>query len=224
MRDEPTIAPARNKAWKAFLGLTIVAVVAAMAVSFTEESTRERIQANQLAQSMKTVAEVLPADVYNNEPHLDSIMLVAPDWLGSKEALPVYRARLNGSLVATALTVVAPDGYVGSIRLLVGINTQGRVLGVRVLEHHETPGLGDKIELDKSDWMQILGGRDRNNTVWALRRDGGDFDRITGATITSRAVVNAVRRVIEFYLDNQALISESPIDSRLVLTAPQTNP
>ncbi|HIE5254938.1 TPA: electron transport complex subunit RsxG, partial [Serratia marcescens] len=109
----------------------------------------------------------------------------------------LYLARKNGQPTAAALETTAPDGYSGAIKLLVGADFNGTVLGTRVIEHHETPGLGDKIELRISDWISFFSGKKiegPDDKRWAVKKDGGMFDQFTGATITPRAVVNAVRR------------------------------
>ena len=120
--------------------------------------------------------------------------------------MTVYRARRDGAPVALVLTAVAPDGSSGPIELLVGVNADGTVAGVRVLAHRETPGLGDPIEASRSDWVLAFAGRslgDPPPAGWTVRRDGGAFDQFTGATITPRAVVHAVRRVLEYVGANQ---------------------
>lgn len=109
----------------------------------------------------------------------------------------MYIARQDDRPVAAILEATAPDGYSGAIQLLVGVDFSGTVLGTRVTEHHETPGLGDKIELRLSDWITHFSGKTiaaGNDAHWAVKKDGGDFDQFTGATITPRAVVNAVKR------------------------------
>jgi len=206
-----------SRLWLAVVSLTVFAALAGLAVSYTAQSTRERINTNQLAHAMRIVAEVLPADGYSNQPHEDVVMLAAPAWLNSSKPLPAYRARMNAQPVATAITTLAPDGYVGSIRLLVGIDAQGRLIGVRALEHRETPGLGDKIEREKSNWIAQFEGRQLAASNWQLQRDGGDFDHISGATITSRAVLNAIRRTLELQQDYGARISGAAAGSELQL-------
>jgi electron transport complex protein RnfG len=180
-----------------------------------ESTTRERIIANQAEQVRRSLDELLPpASSFDNAPQLDVVGLKTAGALGSEEALPAWRARLDGQAVAAILTVVAPDGYVDRIRLLVGISVDGRLLGVRVAAHRETPGLGDAIETSRSAW--IYGFDDRNlqdGTRWALGRDGGDFDAITGATITSRAVVDAVYSALDYFSRNQAMIFSAPTEA-----------
>lgn len=185
---------------RALAVLVVVAALAALLLAGLDTTTRERIARNEAQKLMATLQAVLPDD-YDNEPHLDRVMLAAPDALGSTDALPVYRARRGGGPAGLVLTAVAPDGYVDAIRLLIGISAAGEITGVRVVAHAETPGLGDGIDAARGDWIQAFEGRDARSpaNIWALRRDGGDFDQLTGATITSRAVLNAVRRALDYY-------------------------
>lgn len=139
--------------------------------------------------------QVIPADSYNNALLKSCFVVNAPE-LG-KGPHKVYIARMDDKPVAAVLEATAPDGYSGAIQLLVGADFSGTVLGTRVTEHHETPGLGDKIELRLSDWITFFAGKkisDANDSQWAVKKDGGQFDQFTGATITPRAVVNAVKR------------------------------
>jgi electron transport complex protein RnfG len=145
---------------------------------------------------------VLPSTLYNNPILEDTIQIADPILLGTKDPMPAYRARRNGQPVAVILTPLAPDGYNGAIKLLVGIRYDGNLTGVRVISHKETPGLGDGIEEGKSDWILDFRDRSLDNPVeskWKVRRDGGVFDQFTGATITPRAIVKAVRNSLEYF-------------------------
>jgi electron transport complex protein RnfG len=197
-------AQARRRFTGGLLGLIIIAGGATAIVSLVASITRDRIAANQSARAMQIVAEVLPGGAYNNSPDQDIQLLVDAGLLGSPEPQATYRARLDGMPAAAALTVTAPDGYIAPIKLLVGIDSNGTVIGVRTLSHLETPGLGDQIDINKSDWMEQFSGRDlpAGNLSLALRRDGGDLDHISGATITSRAVTKAVRNALKYYEQN----------------------
>lgn len=162
--------------------------------------TAERIDEQQRAATLRALAVLLPPG-FDNDPEADRVDVVAPAWLGSDEPLVVRRARREGALQALLLEAIAPDGYNGDIRLLVGVDAQGRVIGVRVVEHRETPGLGDPIEIARGPWITGFDGRslrDPTLDAWRVRRDGGAFDQLAGATITPRAVVGAVRRTLQF--------------------------
>ena len=203
-----------SRPW-AVAGLVALAAGIAASLAGLESVTRERIISNQAELVRRSLDELLPpAGSFNNAPQLDVVGLRTAGALGSEEALPAWRARLDGQAVAAILTVVAPDGYVDRIRLLVGITVDGRLLGVRVAAHRETPGLGDAIETSRSAWIYGFDNRTlQGETRWALRRDGGDFDAITGATITSRAVVDAVYSALDYFSRNQAMIFSAPAKS-----------
>jgi Na+-translocating ferredoxin:NAD+ oxidoreductase subunit G len=189
------------------------AVIGALLVSVTWETTEERIAANERAFLLRSLADVLPANSHDNAVHDDFITVTAPELLGTPQPVTVYRARQQGRAVAVVMTPVAPGGYSGPIRLLVGILADGSVSGVRVMSHRETPGLGDKIELERSDWILDFDGRrlgDPPRHRWAVRRDQGDFDQFTGATITARAVVSAVRDALIYFEANRDALFAAP--------------
>lgn len=176
-------------------------------------ATREPIAAEQRRAERAALAALLPESGFDNDPVTDTLRIVAPDGLGDEQPRLVRRARLRGAPVAAVLSVVALDGYAGPIELLVGVRADGRVIGVRVVAHRETPGLGDPIEKERSDWIDGFAGRalgDPAPARWAVRRDGGDFDQFAGATITPRAVVGAVRRALTWFGENQALVFGDP--------------
>ena len=185
---------------RALAALVILALVAAGLLAGLDRATRERIANNEAQQLLASLKTVLPASGYDNAPHLDWATVDAPNALGSED-LPVYRARRDSEPAALVITSVAPDGYVDTIRLLVGISAGGQITGVRAVSHNETPGLGDAIDPERSDWILAFDGRwaSAPYATWALRGDGGEFDQLTGATITARAVLNAVRRALEYY-------------------------
>lgn len=174
------------------LGTSLVAVI--------HDNTRERIAANIEAATLARLNEILPEDLYDNDILKDSLQVSDP-LLGGDD-LEVYLARHQGDPVAAVFTVVARGGYSGDIHMLVGIFMDGRIAGTRVVAHRETPGLGDDIEATRSDW--ILGFNERSlanpeQDLWAVRRDGGVFDQFTGATVTPRAVVRAVRNALLYF-------------------------
>lgn len=158
--------------------------------------TEPGIARQAVLQQQQLLDQVVPPELHDNDM-LGECYLVVDDLLGSAHPHRVYLARKNGRPVAAAIESTAPDGYSGAIQLLVGADFAGNVLGTRVTEHHETPGLGDKIELRISDWITRFSGKKVDSPLdkrWAVKKDGGRFDQFTGATITPRAVVNAVKR------------------------------
>ncbi|HFD79726.1 MAG TPA: electron transport complex subunit RsxG [Gammaproteobacteria bacterium] len=183
-------------------------------VAFTHDNTADRIAENQRRALLRSIHELIPQERYDNDIFNDVIYVRDPKLLGTDEPVAVYRARKNGWPVAAVLAPVAPDGYSGRIRLLVAINTDGTLAGVRAVEHHETPGLGDHIEVEKSDWILGFNGKSLNNPPedrWKVKRDGGDFDQFTGATITPRAVVKAVHKALLYYrAHGQELFAQHP--------------
>ncbi|SFU89427.1 electron transport complex subunit RsxG [Xenorhabdus koppenhoeferi] len=158
--------------------------------------TKDRIAEQAAIQHKTLLDQVVPPALYDNQMQ-NECYLVTNNALGNKQTHRLYLARKNGIPAAAALESTAPDGYSGAIQLLVGADFSGKVLGVRVTEHHETPGLGDKIDTRIADWIYAFSDKkvmSKNDPNWAVKKDGGEFDQFTGATITPRAVVNAVKR------------------------------
>jgi electron transport complex protein RnfG len=180
--------------------LALAGLVAAALLAGTWALTHERIAAAERQAKLQALEIVLPADRYDNDPIADAVQVRAPAWLGG-DTMTVSRARLAGAPSALVLEAVAPDGYAGAIKLLIAVAADGRVLGVRVTAHRETPGLGDDIEAGRSDWITRFTGRmlgDPPLPGWRVQRDGGEFEQFAGATLTPRAVVAAVRRTLQF--------------------------
>ncbi|MBY4675470.1 electron transport complex subunit RsxG [Marinobacterium arenosum] len=190
-------------------GLAIFAVVTAGMIALTQVATSERIEHNVREAEAKALYEILPRDSIDNDLLENTTEFVAPTLLGHERPAKAYRALRDGTVAAVILPVVAPDGYSGNIQLIVGINADSTLAGVRVLAHKETPGLGDKVELKKSDWLLGFDGKTMHgdtDSSWAVKKDGGQFDQFTGATITPRAVVNAVGRAIRYFRSNRAAL------------------
>jgi electron transport complex protein RnfG len=126
--------------------------------------------------------------------------------LGNKKNIDVYRAKKNNQVIAVIIESVAPDGYSGEIKTLVGVDHEDKILGVRVITHKETPGLGDYIEIDKSQWIKNfdLKSLDKvSEKQWAVKKDGGDFDYVSGATITPRAVIKSTYKCLLYVKENK---------------------
>jgi electron transport complex protein RnfG len=190
------------------LTLTLFGIVGAGLVSLTFLGTADQIAENERQALLKSLNAIVPAEVYDNSIEGDVYSVFNEDLLGP-DPVTIYRARKNGNPVAAVLTPVAPDGFSGKIRLLVGIDYQGAILGVRVIAHNETPGLGDKIDARRDDWIFSFNGLSLTNPAeagWKVKKDGGIFDQFTGATITPRAVVKAVHKSLKFYVDNRDTI------------------
>lgn len=207
--------PARIPQRMAIAGglLALFAVLGAGLVAVTEDATRERIQSNEREYLLRSLNDVLPADHYDNVLFEDTIEVIDAELLGSDQSITVYRGRLGAAPVAAILTPVAPDGYSGPIKLLVGVDYDGTLTGVRVVAHRETPGLGDAIEAERSDWIRRFDGLSLGNppqSAWMVRRDGGDFDQFTGATVTPRAVVKAVRNTLLYFAQYRDELFRNP--------------
>jgi electron transport complex protein RnfG len=189
---------AARPGWQAVLSLAAFAALAGVVLGLAWDSTRERIADNEARRVLEELSVILPPALHDNEPHRDMIVLDKP----GDEPRQIWRARLDGKPAAAVLTSLAPDGYSGQIRLLVAIAVDGRILGVRVASHGETPGIGDVIEARKSPWIRSFDGRsleDPEESRWRLRKDGGDIDAISGATVSTRAVVAATRRAVQYF-------------------------
>jgi len=181
-------------------------------VAATHVLTIERIAANERAATLRKVAAIIPIEQMNNDPLQDRIEVSAPDFLGGP-ASRVYRVRKGDEPLAVVLDPVIPNGYMGPIKLLISVLADGTLGGVRVLAHKETPGLGDKIELAKSDWILSFTGKSLKNppeAQWKVKRDGGVFDQFAGATVTPRSIVRAVKDTLRFVEQRGTSLYEQP--------------
>lgn len=200
--SEPSQQPARHRRSLSALALIACAIVLAAILAFVATRTREQINRNAQAWIQQRLDALVPAQMHDNDLLTDRIQVVAPDMLGIATPVTIYRARLGTQPVAAILRTVAPDGYQGPIELLVAIHYDGTLIGVQVIRHQETPGLGDAFENKDSDWLARFRGLSLQHPPqqrWSVRSDGGEFDAFTGATITPRAIVKATRRALEYY-------------------------
>lgn len=191
------------------LFLWIFAVLGTGFVAITEDTTRSKIAENERLVLLRNLYQLLPAEELDNDLAADTLEVPASALLGNQQPSTVYRARLGGKPVAVIFNSIAPNGYSGKIHLLIGIYEDGSLAGVRAIKHQETPGLGDGIEARKSDWILGFNGKSLENlkhSQWAVKRDGGVFDQLTGATITPRAIVQAVERTLLYYEQNAATV------------------
>jgi H+/Na+-translocating ferredoxin:NAD+ oxidoreductase subunit G len=198
---------------KPALTLAIIAAVLTAVLALVASFTRERIASNEQAWIRQRLDALVPPATHDNDLLTDSIAVTAADLLGSSQPVKIYRARRNGAPVAAVLRPIAPDGYRGPIELLVAVGPDARLIGVQVIRHQETPGLGDAFESRDIHWLERFRGRSLTDPPpqrWTVRRDGGDFDAFTGATITPRAIIKAVRNALEYYQRNSQRIFEQP--------------
>ena len=175
-------------------------------LAFTDSITAKPIEERALEDMQNSLAQVIPPSIHDNNPVLDKIVMTGRD---GKE-LTVYRATKAGKVTGVAYQTVG-IGYGGEVKLMMGVDSEGKILGVRATEHHETPGLGDKIDVAKTDWITrftglMLGAPPVEK--WKVKKDGGQFDQFSGATITPRGVVGAVRTGLEFFAANKAQMLE----------------
>jgi Na+-translocating ferredoxin:NAD+ oxidoreductase subunit G len=185
--------------------LGLFAIAGTSLVAFTHATTKERIAANERETLLMTLHALVPPESVDNDMVTDSIEVNDLERLGSA-VTTVYRGRLQGDPVATVLTTVVPNGYSGPIKLLVAVRYDGSLGGVRVISHKETPGLGDKVEESRSDWIYSFNDKSLGNPAlgkWKVKRDGGVFDQFTGATVTPRSIVAAVKKTLLYVKDHK---------------------
>lgn len=190
-----------------------VAIAAAFFVTGSYELSRDRIEANERARLLRTLHQVLDPASYDNDPTEDRRYLTDPELLGTEQPVEVFLATRGGAPVTAVFAPVAPRGYTGPIDLLVGVGYDGTVSGVRATSHRETPGLGDAIDIAKSNWIRGFEGAsltDPPPDAWLVEPDGGHFDALTGATVTPRAVVAAVKNTLIYYRQHRAELFAEP--------------
>ena len=187
------------------LPLLFIVLLGTLVLTITHTMTREKILENRRVARLRILDTVMPLS-YNNRLFDDVVRIETTGISGSTHPLEVFRARYNNKPVGVVLMPVRAKGYSGNIELIIGIDFDGTLLGVRTLNHNESRGLGDQIDETKSDWIRQFTNLSLGNPAisdWAVTDDGGKFDQISGATITSRGMVNAVRKSLEFYRTNR---------------------
>ena len=192
--------------WSAGLILAVIAAVCTSLVALTFAVTKARIAANEQAWLEQSLQPALAGIVYDNRLIESTLTIPLPHELPGNEPVLVYRALFENQPVAALFVVTALDGFSGPIRLLIGIDDKGAVTATRVLRHRETPGLGDFIDSTRSDWIDQFEDKslsDPDRLLWALGRDGGEFDQVTGASITSRAVLKAIKNTLLYFEANR---------------------
>ena len=196
--------------------LGLIALLGTALLTGVNALTHDRITELEKRRVLQQLNAILPVTSYNNNLLEDVVEITDETLFNHPAPVTVYRARMDDQPVAVLMAVTAPDGYNGDIRLLAGFDNSGTVLGVRVVSHRETPGLGDPIEIEKSDWILSFMNKSLLNPQtggWAVKRDGGEFDQFTGATISPRAVVKAVHHALVYFDANRQSLFES--DSKI---------
>ena len=182
--------------------LAVIAAICTALVAATYQLTAARIVENGKTLLEQSLQPALSGITYDGGISDSRLVIVPPHDLPGSDAAVIYRVYAGGSPVAALIAVTARDGFSGPIRVLIGIDFDGVVTGIRILQHRETPGLGDKIDSTRSDWVHQFEGRsllDPVTTGWAIEHDGGDFDQLTGASVTPRAVINAIRDTLIYF-------------------------
>ncbi|MFT6916763.1 MAG: electron transport complex protein RnfG [Motiliproteus sp.] len=214
------ISAIRNNA----LALGAFAVLTAGAIALTQSATEDRITHNREQARAKALFQIVPQEQHDNDLIHDSYRLDQSASLGYEQPVELFLARRDGRVHTVILPVIASEGYSGNIELIVGIHSDESVAGVRILNHQETPGLGDKVDIKKSDWVLSFNGtrlQGDNDPDWAVKKDGGRFDQFTGATITPRAVVNGVRQAILTFRQHRVALLQ-PLATKLPSSQDQT--
>lgn len=189
--------------------LGLFATITGGIVAITFSLTEDRIIENERQALLRNLHMLINPTMHDNDLYADTLVLNDKKLAYRNKPFTIYRARKNKEPVAAIFSVTAPDGYSGAIKMLVAIKTDNTLAGVRVINHHETPGLGDAIDIEKSDWIKIFDGKSLNNpeeSRWFVKKDGGDFDQLTGATITPRAVVKMTKKTLQFYQSHHDIV------------------
>ncbi len=186
-------------------------------LALTYWQTKDRIAQSEQQEKLKLIQQLIPAASFDNDIVADTQRLAADALLGTKTVSTAYRARLHNQPAAVVLEAIAPDGYSGRISLIIAIQGDGTLGGVRVVEHKETPGLGDYIDLAKSPWIKGFDGQKllpQHDADWQVKKDGGQFDYMAGATITPRAVVKATHHALQYFaLHRDELFAAATVQS-----------
>ena len=198
---------------KSGITLAVIAAICTALVATTWHLTVDRIAANDKALLEQSLQPALSDIFYDSGVSESRLVLSPPHDLPGSEAAIIYRVYAGSEPVAALFAVTARDGFSGPIRILLGVNYDGVVTGIRILQHKETPGLGDKIDSSRSDWVHQFAGRSLANPVvaqWSIKSDGGQFDQLTGASVTPRAVIKAMRDTLLYFDTHRDEIFAAP--------------
>lgn len=194
--------------------LFLFALVGTGVLAYTYSQTHTVIEKSAQKEKLAFINQVLPKALYDNDLLTASRELPADPLLGTRKPSSMWLATRNGQPAGLVLEAVAPEGYSGDIGLLIGIDAKGVVTGVRVTQHKETPGLGDYIQLTKSQWILQFDGKfyhPDQDSFWKVKKDGGQFDSRAGATITPRAIVKAVREALKYFQLHQETLLQTEV-------------
>ena len=186
--------------------MIIFSLVASAALSISYFLTKTPIEESDARAKRMFLNQVVPSNLYDNNLVKDTISVEPNPLIGNKKNIDIYRAKKNNQVIAVIIETIAPDGYSGEIKTLVGVDQKDKILGVRVITHKETPGLGDYIEVDKSHWIKNFNLKsldEMGEKEWAVKKDGGDFDYVSGATITYRAVIKSTYKSLLYVKENK---------------------
>jgi electron transport complex protein RnfG len=186
--------------------MIIFSLVASAALSISYFLTKTPIEESDARAKRMFLNQVVPSNLYDNNLVKDTISVEPNPLIGNKKNIDIYRAKKNNQVIAVIIETIAPDGYSGEIKTLVGVDQKDKILGVRVITHKETPGLGDYIEVDKSHWIKNFNLKsldEMGEKEWVVKKDGGDFDYVSGATITSRAVIKSTYKSLLYVKENK---------------------
>lgn len=193
-------------AGKTAMTLIAFALVFTSLLAYVFNVTKVPIEKSEAEARMALFRQIVPESMHNNDLLKDTVSIAPNILLGNKLPVIANRARINNEPAAVILEAVAHDGYAGDIKLLIAIKYDGSIAGVRVLAHKETPGLGDYIDIAKNKWIKLFDGESLEKTGdknWLVKKDGGQFDYMAGATITPRAVVKAVHKALQYFAENK---------------------
>jgi electron transport complex protein RnfG len=201
--------------WQGAFILATLAAFCTVLVAVTHSYTAPLIHANDQAFLEQSLKPVLGGIEYETELSRSILTLPAPHGLPGSEAAVIYRVYADGEPAAALFVVSARDGFAGPIKLLIGVKIDGSVTAVRILQHKETPGLGDRIEASKSDWLLQFDSSSLSSPIeesWKIKRDGGEFDQLTGASVTPRAVITAVKETLIYFDSNRDLVFSAVVN------------
>ncbi len=186
--------------------MIIFSLLASTVLSISYFVTKTPIEESDARAKRIFLNQVIPSNLYDNNLVKDTISVEPNPLIGNKKNIDIYRAKKNNQVIAVIIETIAPDGYSGEIKTLVGIDQEDKILGVRVITHKETPGLGDYIEIEKSQWIKNFDLKSLDKMTekeWAVKKDGGDFDYVSGATITPRAVIKSTYKSLLYAKENK---------------------